>query len=449
MAYATTAILILFNHRWCCRWLGMRRFVQLSIVVFGVGAVLCAMANSPDAFIFGRAVQGLGGAVFFTAARVEVNGLQERNRMLGLLCFGYALMLGAALGPLLGAQALLHLSWRWMFWGILPWLALALPATRLLSQQSDPDIEPVHSSHSLALLAAAVLFGQWWIQQLPYDFFSRPQWLLELLLGCGCAVLLTVWLKVRHTGFSAGSKSLVQFRYVLGLSFYFSCYLLVSANSYIVPVMVRQALDFDVPSSGQLLSVSYLAGMVFATGYAVLLFRRTAPKLRMMLLFACGLLAIYGLLMASVSPEVTFWQLVALLVLNGGFMSLFIMAVAQGTFREIPSDHFAQAYQTKNIIRQLGISMGVACSTVFIQARSAQHYQRLSEGFSWNNPLFNDALNALHGVFPQMGLEQRMGILATELGQQAMLLSCQDFFYAEYVLAGLLMLLVWWHRQFD
>jgi len=449
MAYATAAILVLFNHRWCCQWLGLRRFVRLSLLLFGLGAVLCACAASPGAFIMGRAVQGLGGAVFFTAARVEVNGLQERSRMLGLLCFGYALMLGSALGPLLGAQALLHLDWRWIFWGMLPWLVLTLPATRLLSQQAQAQLPAAHSGHSLAWLAAAVLSGQWLIQQLPYDFFSQPQTLLGLLLGCCAAALLASRLQRRHAGQAGRWPAFARLPYLLGLACYFCCYLLVSANSYILPVMVQQALGFDVPTTGRLLSVSFLAGIGFATLYAAALFRRSAPGLRMMLLLACALLALYGLLMAGVSPAVDIRYLVALLLLNGGFMSLFIMAVAQGTFRAVEPEQFAQAYQTKNIIRQLAISMGVAGSTVFLQARNAQHYQRLAEGFSWNNPLFDQAMDYLHQVFPLLGQGQRVAMLAGELGRQAMLLSCQDFFRAEYLIAALLVLLVLWQRQFD
>lgn len=449
MAYATAAILVLFNHHRCTGLLGLRRFVRLSILLFALGAVLCATAGSATAFILGRAVQGLGGAVFFTAARVEVQSLPAARRTVGLLCFGYALLLGSSLGPLLGALALQHLDWRWIFWGILPWLLLTLPATRYLSQQPDEAPQGGISGVVLAALAAAVLFGQWLIQQLPYDYFSQPQWLLRLLAGTLTAAAAALWLRPRRSDASPAWPALARLPYLLGLTLYFCCYLLVSANSYIVPVMVQQALGYDVPTTGRLLSVSFLAGTVFATLYAALVFRSLAPGLRAMLLLACGLLATYGLQMAGQSPDVGIRRLVALLLLNGGFMSLFIMAVAQGTFREIAPAHFARAYQTKNIIRQLALSMGVAGSTVFLQARNAQHYQRLSEGFDWNHPPFIAAMEALRGLFPQLGPGQRLALLAGELSRQATLMACQDFFRAEYVLALGLMALIAWQRHFD
>lgn len=449
MAYASTAIVVLFNHQRCSYWLGPRRFVQGSLLLFGLGAVLCACASTPAAFILGRAVQGLGGAVFFTAARVEVDRLQDKRKILGLLCFGYALMLGSAFGPLLGSQALRHLDWRWIFWGILPWLALALPATRLLSLRARRPRPSSSTPHALAWLAAAVLALQWLIQQTPYDFFGQAQQLLVILALCGMAALVAIRLQGGNARLVYSWRSLAQLRYVLGLFFYFCCYLLVSANSYILPVMVQQALGFDVPTSGQLLSVSFLAGMLFATVYAALLFRRRAPGLRIMLLIACALLAAYGLLMTStIHPGMTLWQLTAILLLNGGFMSLFIMAVAQGTFREVRPAQFAHAYQTKNIIRQLAISMGVALSTVFLQARNALHYQRLSEGFSWHAPRFTEAMDHLQQLLPQLGQEQRLALLVGELVQQAMLLSCQDFFRLETGVAAVLVLIILLQRTF-
>ena len=99
MAYAITAVLALFNHRWCAQQLGSRGLVQVSLLLFAIGAVQCAVANTPMAFIFGRALQGLGGATFFTAARVQVNTFDAKKRLIALLFFGYSLMLGSALGP--------------------------------------------------------------------------------------------------------------------------------------------------------------------------------------------------------------------------------------------------------------------------------------------------------------------------------------------------------------
>lgn len=441
MAYASAAVLVLLQHEWLSRRLGMRRYIRLSIIVFGVGALTCGFANGPSQLILGRALQGLGGAAFFTAARVEVNALTDKSKMLGLLCFGYALMLGSACGPLLGAELISRQDWRWIFFAVLPALALAWPATRLLSQRAEPAHPHTQGSRAFLCMIVGVLALQWLIQQLPYDFFSRPEWLLAIL----ALALLAGWgWQYHRRRRPLRKKALLQLRYLAGLGFYSCCYLLVSANSYILPVMAQQALGFDLPTTGRLLSVSFVAGILFSTLYAFLLLKRRARGVRAMMAAACCLLLLYGVLMSGLNQNAPASLIVSILICNGGFMSLFIMAVAQATFSHIDQPDFARAYQTKNIVRQLSLSMGVAASTVFLQARNALHYQRLSEGFSVLNPAFNAALDQLQQALPELSAKQRMAVLAGQLTQQSQLLSCLDFFRLECVMAiGLIVIVLW------
>ncbi|WP_158020768.1 MFS transporter [Chromobacterium sphagni] len=431
MAYALCAVVALFNHQWCVQRLGSRRHLQISVALFGLGALIAGNAQTPTAFIAGRAVQGLGGAAFFTAARLEVAQLPPAWRAAGLVAFGQALLLGSALGPLLGGMILRAGNWRGIFWAILPCLPAALWAAQRLPLRPPATSRPrYHSSAFIWLMAAAFLL-QWLIQQLPYQLFGHPQRLLGLLLAAlGCYAVL----RLRHPGRASDREhwqALKQPAYLLGLLCYSGCYLLVSANSYILPAMAIQALGFDVPASGALLAISFFAGMGFAMLYAGLLRSRRPPGLAPTMLCGCLLLALYGWLMSGLNGEATKLRLMLILLLHGGFMSLFIMATAQRTFRDIAPAAFGHAYQTKNIVRQVSISAGIALATVFMQARNALHYSRLGENFSWNTPQFVDALHQLRQFMPDLSDTQRLGVLAGELARQATLLSCLDFFRLE------------------
>ncbi|POZ62824.1 MFS transporter [Chromobacterium alticapitis] len=435
MAYALFAVLALFNHQWCVERFGSRRHLQASIALFALGAWIAGGAGSPSAFIIGRAVQGLGGAAFFTAARLEVAQLPTARRGLGLVVFGQALLLGSALGPLLGGWLLQAYGWRALCWGVLPFLPPALWAAGRLPLR-PPAQRPAHypTATFLTLLGAAFLL-QWLIQQTPYQLFAHPAWLAA---AAGAALLCYLAFRAQHRRHASDRRRWRLLRrpgYRIGLLGYSCCYLLVSANSYILPMLSAQALGFDLPTSGLLLSVSYLAGMLFALLYAKLLLRGMAPSLRQTLLASCILLAAYGWLMSGINGEASLTRVAAILLLNGGFMSLFIMAVAQGTFRRVAPAAFAHAYQTKNIVRQVSISAGVALASVFMQARNALHYNRLAERFSWDAQQFNDALHLLREQLPYLSDTQRLGVLAGELARQAALISCLDFFRLEMWIA--------------
>ncbi|UTH74981.1 MFS transporter [Chromobacterium sp. IIBBL 290-4] len=445
MAYALCAVMALFNHQWCVERFGSRRHLQASILLFGLGALLAGTASSPAGFIAGRAVQGLGGAAFFTAARLEVAQISPAKRGLGLVVFGQALLLGSALGPLLGGWLLQSHGWRALCLGILPLLPPAWWAASLLPLR-PPARRPAHypTGVFLCLLAAAFLL-QWLIQQTPYRLFAHPQslWLIA-------AAALGSFLAFRATHRRQASdrrrwRLLRRPSYRIGLLGYSCCYLLVSANSYILPMLTMQALGYDLPNSGLLLSVSYFAGLVFSLLYARLLLGKRPPSLRQTLVAACGLLAAYGWLMSGLEGNAERWRVAAILLLNGGFMSLFIMAVAQGTFRRIAPAAFGHAYQTKNIVRQVSVSAGVALASVFMQARNALHYTRLAERFSWNSPQFVDTLHVLRQQLPDLSDTQRLGVLAGELAKQSALLSCLEFFRLEcWIALALAMSLLAW-----
>ncbi|MFB0826165.1 MFS transporter [Chromobacterium violaceum] len=431
MAYALCAVLALFNHQWCVERFGSRRHLQGSILLFALGALIAGAAASPAAFIAGRAVQGLGGATFFTAARLEVAQLPPAKRGLGLVAFGQALLLGSALGPLLGGILLQAYGWRALCWGILPLLLPAWWAAGRLPLR-PPAHRPAHyPTWTFLLLLTAAFLLQWLIQQTPYRLFAHPQSLAGL-----AAAAVAAWMLFRaaHRGRASDRRRWRLLRrpsYRLGLVGYSCCYLLVSANSYILPMLSVQALGFDLPTSGMLLSVSYLAGIAFALLYAKLLLKGKAPGLRETMAGGCLLLASYGWLMSGLNGEATLARVAAILLLNGGFMSLFIMAVAQSAFRGIAPVAFGHAYQAKNIVRQVSISAGVALASVFMQARNALHYSRLSERFSWNSPQFLDSLHQLRQFMPDLSDTQRFGVLAGELARQATLVSCLDFFRLE------------------
>jgi len=142
-------------------------------------------------------------------------------------------------------------------------------------------------------------------------------------------------------------------------------------------------------------------------------------------------LAGYGLLMSGLNGEATMGRIAAILLCNGAFMTVFIMAVAQGTFGAVEPGAFSHAYQTKNIIRQLALSSAVSVSTVFIQGRNALHYNRLIERFDAGGPWLADAVRQLRTALPAIDPQSAVGLLGAELSRQTLMLSCLEFYRLE------------------
>ncbi len=95
---------------------GRRPVLIWGLALFVVGCVLCAMANSIEALIAGRFVQGAGASVGPVISRAMVRDRFERAHATRVMAvIGMALSIGPALGPIFGGLLQVGFGWRAAF----------------------------------------------------------------------------------------------------------------------------------------------------------------------------------------------------------------------------------------------------------------------------------------------------------------------------------------------
>jgi EmrB/QacA subfamily drug resistance transporter len=175
---------------------GRRPILLVSIALFLIASVLCALSETMPQLIGARVLQGIGGGGLRSVAQAAIADVippRERGRYQGY--FSSVMAISNLLGPVLGGFFADYLSWHWIFWINLPFGAVALflcnrNLRRLPRPRRKPRIDWIGAALILAsttpiLIAVgrAESVGGW----------SRIDVLLPLMIGLVLLAVLVVW----------------------------------------------------------------------------------------------------------------------------------------------------------------------------------------------------------------------------------------------------------------
>jgi len=100
---------------------GRKRLYLSCIVIFTVGSLLCALAWDLPSMILFRVIHGVGGGALIPIAQAilrEVFPPEEQGTAMGI--FGMGVVIGPAIGPLVGGWVTDNFSWHWIFYFNIP-----------------------------------------------------------------------------------------------------------------------------------------------------------------------------------------------------------------------------------------------------------------------------------------------------------------------------------------
>jgi len=99
--------------------------IFLSLTLFGLGAIIAAVANDFTVLLVGRSLQGIGGGGIITMTEIVVTDmvpLKVRGQWISFISSAWAI--GTVSGPLLGGGFSEKVSFRWIFWINLPFIGV-------------------------------------------------------------------------------------------------------------------------------------------------------------------------------------------------------------------------------------------------------------------------------------------------------------------------------------
>jgi DHA2 family multidrug resistance protein len=382
--YAAVAVLSISQMTVLLQRLGWRNYLLAAVLVYLVGAWLCATSGSVLQFAGGRVLMAMGGGVFMTVSRMMVNLIPPSpQRLQGIAAFGAALSGGLAAGPWLAAKMVEHEAWGGMF---LVLALLAASGAALAARWLPQDAVTLDGTPTRMHLVDGVLLGAgaavtlFALQHLTYDWHGeRAPLIIHLALGLALLAAFGL-LHARRKQPFLHLHILGSARYRLGLVIFALCYAVLGMVNTLLPQLVQKGLGVGLQQAGELQGIGLLSTVVVFVVMLELVKKNPHPTRFYVTGFA--MLALLGWRFATLDPRAYAWDALLLwLGQFGGFLTLGMATTAIHSFKDLQMDNvvFSHAQQLKNMLGQVGLALGVGATNVALQERTALHLSRLGE----------------------------------------------------------------------
>jgi EmrB/QacA subfamily drug resistance transporter len=133
---------------------GKERVLVIALTIFGLGSLVCALSHSVALLIAGRAIQGMGGAVFPLSFGIIRDEFPPAKVATGIGLISATFGIGGGAGLVLSGLIVDHLDYEWIFWLALIAVVPAVVCTHLFVPRS-----PVTSPAKIDYVGATLLGG--------------------------------------------------------------------------------------------------------------------------------------------------------------------------------------------------------------------------------------------------------------------------------------------------
>ena len=349
---------------WIAGRFGSVQTFLLSMAGFGLFSMLCGLSVSIEMLVICRIGQGVFGAFLMPMSQtllLRVFPPEQQNIAMGM--WAMTLLLGPALGPIIGGWLTDNWSWHWIFLINVPIAVLAAFAGAVLLRRVETDRQ-VLPIDIIGLVLLVVWVG---CLQIILDIGRNHDWfgdplIVALAITSAIAFLIfVVWeltedhpvvdLRVlRHRGLSISLAVLA-----IGFGAYF-------AGFVIIPQWQQAWLGYTATQAGFSSSFTAIGGLLTAP-IVVMLMARYDPRA----LVSAGIvwLAVIGLTRTFWTSDSGFWTLTLPQFFLGLGMTFFMLPIINLTLNTVNEDEVASAAGLQSFMRTIATAFATSASLTY------------------------------------------------------------------------------------
>ena len=420
---------------WLASRYGRKEVMVSTIAAFTVASVACGLATDLYSLVLFRFLQGATGAAIVPlsqATLLDIYPTEKHGQAMAI--FGIGSMVGSIIGPALGGWLTEWMTWRAVFLINVPFGTLAAVGMFVFMSPVPKSTDARFDFFGFITLSIFLASLQLMVdrgQQL--DWFDSPEiWAEATIMAVfGYIFLVHVFTSrspfispglFKDRNFSVGSIVAVM----LGV--------LVFSSLPLIGIMLQQLLGYPV----------LLAGLVqaprgIATAITMVVAGALVGKVdtRILIFFGLAATGVGYLMMAGFSLETGERDIILAGIVMSIGSGLIFVPLSALVFSTLDPKLRNEGAATFTLVRNIGQAVGISLLQVMTLRNGATVQARLSEGVRPDSPLFG-----LHlPEFDFFSQESMMGMYH-EAARQAMMVAYVDSFWALYVLAVVLVPLV-------
>ncbi len=383
--YAIANAIILPVSAWLSERFGRRKYYLSCIVLFTATSVLCGLAPNLESLIIFRILQGLaGGALLPTSQSLIYEQFPKEKAGMAGAIFGMSVMVGPALGPVMGGFLTDNFGWRSIFNINLPLGMLALMIGMIaihnpsyqMAKEGEERAKPKLDTLGLGLLVAGIGCLQYVLERgEALDWFSSTSIIVNTIIAAMALPAFVMWqLKCEYPiiNIRLFKEQIVQSGVTLMALLGFFLYGVV----FLLPVFLGRIYHYDATQIGILFIPGSLVTMAMMPIIGKLMQAGKNPKMLIMLGFIG--LELTLALMALLTPQSTEHHVLYSLYMRGLALSFLFVPINSTILSQFHGKELGQVSGLLNLFRQIGGSIGIAFVATTLNTRTHQNYADIS-----------------------------------------------------------------------
>ncbi len=354
------------------RIVGLKLAYVSSFLVFAIGSLLGALANSIDVVITARLIQGFCGGLIIPlsiGALYQTYPKDMHGRMMAL--WGIVIMMSLSFGPVFGAVITEYLSWHMLF--IVPALlsvVVVLISSQMMQNPAPQDTKTTFDGVGFCMLALLVIGLSVWLSSLSSGNHDQASW--DILIATAFIIVGVIWWRFERAhsnpviNVSLFSNSAYRHANVISVSQTIG----LMACLLLLPIVIQTIMQLSPLWTGVTLLLATFAASITTHFAGKIVDQRGARTIGVV---GIALSVIATLLLVWCLYQPTLCALIVVMILRAVGVGLSYIPTTSVGFSSLTKDQVTEGAAINNLCRRMATVLSISLITLYVDVRSISY----------------------------------------------------------------------------